>query len=113
MRKPNQPASVRPRVRGLLIIAITFAFAFGAIGTAAAQRIPTPPTPISITPSSENSAFLAGHATGTQGYVCPPTSTGASWTVNGSRPEATLFVTVFGQEFEIITHFRSPDTNPK
>jgi len=53
-----------------------------------------------------------GHAKGTQGYVCLPTSTGASWTVNAARPEATLFVKLFGQDVQIITHFLSPDTNP-
>ena len=52
---------------------------------------------------------------GTQGYVCLPTSAGAStasWTVNAARPEATLFVNVFGRYVEVITHFLSPDTNP-
>ena len=53
-----------------------------------------------------------GRAVGTQGYVCLPTSTGASWTVNNSRPEATLFVTLFGQQVQVMTHFLSPDTNP-
>jgi hypothetical protein len=56
-----------------------------------------------------------GHALGTQGYVCLPTAAGAStasWTVKGARPEATLFQTIFGQPFQIITHFLSPDTNP-
>jgi hypothetical protein len=58
-------------------------------------------------------AFLLGHATGTQGYVCLPSGTGASWTVNSSRPQATLFVTVFGNfSQQILTHFLSPDTNP-
>ena len=42
----------------------------------------------------------------------PPTSTGASWTVNGARPEATLFTSFLGQDIQIITHFLSPDTNP-
>src|SRR5262249_41907149 len=59
--------------------------------------------------------FLAGHAVGTQGYICLPTSTGAStasWTVKSSRPEATLYVGAFGQDFQIITHFLSPVTNP-
>jgi hypothetical protein len=53
-----------------------------------------------------------GHAVGTQGYVCLPKGAGASWTVNNARPEATLFTTVYGQDFQIITHFLSPDTNP-
>jgi hypothetical protein len=53
-----------------------------------------------------------GRASGTQGYVCLPTPTGASWTVNGARPEATLFESFFGLNIQIITHFLSPNTNP-
>jgi hypothetical protein len=56
-----------------------------------------------------------GHAVGNQGYVCLPTSAGASspsWTVNAARPEATLFVNVFGRYVEVVTHSLSPDTNP-
>src|SRR5205085_4686537 len=57
--------------------------------------------------------FLLGHAVGTQGYVCLPSGSGASWTVNSSRPQATLFLTVFGTiSLQILTHFLSPDTNP-
>ncbi len=68
-----------------------------------------------ITPEVGNVAFLLGHAKGTQGYVCLPSSSGstsASWTVNNARPEATLFTNVFGQEVQIITHFLSPDAKP-
>ena len=36
----------------------------------------------------------------------------ASWTIKGARPEATLFQDFYGQNFQIITHFLSPDTNP-
>jgi hypothetical protein len=79
---------------------------------AAAQTIKSPTTPADITPPAGSSAFLLGRATGTQGYVCLPTSTGASWTVNGARPEATLFTNFFGLEVQIITHFLSPNTNP-
>ena len=96
----------------LLTAVIVAACAFGAVSQAAAQKVTPPPTPIAITPPVGNSAFLLGHAQGTQGYVCLPTSTGASWTVNNARPEATLFTTLFGLNFEIITHFLSPDTNP-
>jgi hypothetical protein len=54
-----------------------------------------------------------GHATGTQGYVCLPSGSGASWTVDASRPQATLFYTIFGNfSQQILTHFLSPDTNP-
>lgn len=65
-----------------------------------------------ITPPVGNTAFLAGHGVGTQGYVCLPTPTGASWTVNGARPEATLFTKIFGEAIQIITHFQSPVENP-
>src|SRR5229473_7875929 len=78
---------------------------------AAARKIMPPTTPADIKPPAGNSAFLVGHAVGTQGYVCLPTSTGASWTVNGSRPEAILSARLSRRDFE-ITHFLSPDTNP-
>jgi len=108
--------------RGLVVAALVLGYAFGTRSYAAAQKITPPATPAAITPPAGNSAFLVGHAVGTQGYVCLPTSTGASWTVNGSRPEATLSASSFGQkmkqtkkarkgDFE-ITHFLSPDTNP-
>ncbi len=75
-------------------------------------EIASPITPVAIAPPAGNSAFLVGHAVGTQGYVCLPTSTGASWTVNNARPEATLFTNLLGEGVQIITHFLSPDTNP-
>jgi uncharacterized protein DUF3455 len=101
------------RLRNLLMVALVFVSAFGTALNASAQKIASPATPTSITPPEGNSAFLVGHAkVGTQGYVCLPTATGASWTVNPSRPEATLFTELFGQDFQIITHFLSPDTNP-
>ncbi len=74
--------------------------------------IPSPVTPVAITPPIGNSAFLLGHGVGTQGYVCLPSGTGASWTVNPARPEATLFTNLFGEAQQIITHFLSPNTNP-
>jgi hypothetical protein len=74
--------------------------------------LPNPVTPAAITPPAGNSAFLVGHAVGTQGYVCLPSGSGASWTVNAARPEATLFTNIFGEPVQIITHFLSPVTNP-
>ena len=103
------------RVRSLFMTVFVLAFVLGFIAQASAQKIATPATPDQITPPTGNTAFLVGHAKGTQGYVCLPTAPGAataSWTVNGGRPEATLFATVFGQDFQIITHFLSPDTHP-
>ena len=70
------------------------------------------PTPTAITPPAGNHLFLAGHAFGSQGYVCLPKDGSVSWTVNGARPEATLFASVFGEPVQIITHFLSHDDNP-
>jgi hypothetical protein len=78
----------------------------------AAGGITPPPTPATITPPAGNVAFLVGNAVGTQGYVCLPTATGASWTVNPARPQATLFFTLGSFMQQILTHFLSPDTNP-
>src|SRR5712671_5342064 len=103
------------RVRRLFVAALVVGCAFGTVTNAEEQKITPPTTPPIITPPAGNSAFLVGHAVGTQGYICLPTSTGAStasWTVKPARPEATLFTSFFGQDFQIITHFLSPDTNP-
>ena len=109
----GQQTSKTARARSLFGAALVLACAFGTVTHAAERTITPPTTPDAITPPPENSAFLVGHAFGTQGYVCLPTSTGGtSWTVNGARPEATLFRHVFGQPFQIITHFLSPDANP-
>jgi hypothetical protein len=70
------------------------------------------PATSSLRPGPGNSEFLVGHAFGTQGYVCLPSGSGASWTVNNARPEATLFTTVLGAPIQIITHFLSPVENP-
>jgi Protein of unknown function (DUF3455) len=101
------------RVRVLLAAVLALASAFGVVSHAAAQT--TFPTTVNLNPPEGNTPFLIGHARGTQGYVCLPTSAGAStasWTVNGARPEATLFTTFFGKDVQIITHFLSPDTHP-
>jgi hypothetical protein len=99
-------------VRSLLTAALVFACAFGTVSFAAAQKIMSPATPAKITPPAGNSAFMVGHAVGTQGYVCLPKGTGASWTVIGARPEATLFESLAGKDRQITTHFLSPNANP-
>jgi len=88
---------------------IVLGCAFGVAAQAAAQNVPSL---ADITPEAGNSSFLVGHAIGTQGYVCLPKGTGAAWTVNPARPEATLFTKFFGQDYQIITHFLSPNTSP-
>jgi len=99
------------RVRSLFAAALVLACACGTVTHAAAQVTP-PSTPDSITPPAGNTAYLVGHAFGSQGYTCLPTSTGdAAWNPT-ARPEATLFTDVFGQQFQIITHFQSINANP-
>jgi hypothetical protein len=108
----NQHMNKIARVRKLYIAALVLACAFGTVTNAVAQKITSPTTPPLITPPAGNSAFLLGHGVGTQGYVCLPKGTGASWTVNNARPEATLFTSFFGQDIQIITHFLSPIQTP-
>src|SRR5437764_9761368 len=111
----GQQTKKTTRVRRLFAAALVLGGAFGTVTHAQAHNITPPTTPSIITPPAGNSAFLLGHAVGTQGYVCLPTSAGAStasWTVKAARPEATLFQNFFGQDFQIITHFLSPDINP-
>ena len=103
-------------LRKLFVSALALGCAVVAgAGQAQAQSIASPATPALITPPAGNTAFLLGRAVGTQGYVCLPTSAGAataSWTVKGSRPEATLFQRFLGVDVQIITHFLSPDAEP-
>jgi hypothetical protein len=99
------------RVRTLFVAALVLGCAAGAH----AQSFMSPTTPAILTPPAGNTAFLLGQAAGTQGYICLPTAADpstASWTVKGARPEATLFQRIFGYDFQIITHFLSPDANP-
>jgi uncharacterized protein DUF3455 len=114
---PNQQTEKTALAWKLFVAALVLGCAFGTVTNAAAQKVTrkiTPPTtPAAIAPPAGNSAFLEGHALGTQGYVCLPTSTSAvSWTVNNARPEATLFERPLGKDVQIMNHFLSPDTNP-
>ena len=100
------------RVRSLFLAALVLACAFGTVTLAAAQVTP-PPTPTDIAVPAGNSAYLVGHAFGSQGYTCLPTSTGAAAWNPTARPEATLFAEFFGHLVQIITHFQSINENPK
>ena len=99
------------RVQMFIAVVLVLGTLFAATQAGAQQKSPV--TPTTITPPAGNTAFLLGQAkVGTQGYVCLPTATGASWTVNNARPEAALFTNFLGRDFQIITHFLSPNTNP-
>jgi hypothetical protein len=102
------------RARSLFLAVLVLGCLFGTATNALAQNVTPPPTPTTITPPAGNTAYAVGHAFGSQGYVClpDPKTGGTSWTINAARPEATLFVNVFGQPVQIITHFASIDANP-
>lgn len=109
---PFQQARKIARVRRLFAAALVLGCALGTVTNTAAQKIASPKTPDGITPGAGNTAFLEGHAFGTQGYTCLPTSDGGTaWNTN-ARPEATLFVDFFGKQVQIITHFASINENP-
>jgi hypothetical protein len=92
--------------------ALVLTIAFGTITRAGAQVTP-PTTPDTIAVPAGNSAYLVGHAFGSQGYTCLPTATGGTAWNPTARPEATLFTDIFGSQFQIITHFQSINENPK
>jgi hypothetical protein len=114
-KRMSQIPKTTARVRNLFVAALMLACTLGTATHAVAQKINTPPTPARITPPVGNIAFLFGHGVGTQGYICLPTSDGATtaaWNANNARPEATLSVNISGQQAQIITHFLSPDDKP-
>ena len=69
-----------------------------------AQRETPPPVPDSIQVPAGQRLFLAGHAIGTQNYICLASGVGFAWTLFG--PQATLFR---NDGRQIITHFLSPN----
>lgn len=84
----------------LLLSALAF-----QVGQVRADDV-TPPEdlPAAIRVPVGNVAFLVGHATGTQDYICLPSGTGFKFVL--FTPQATLFDDQGGQ---IITHFFSPN----
>jgi Protein of unknown function (DUF3455) len=64
--------------------------------------------PTELTPPEGNIRFLTVHATGTQDYICMPSTSGANTWVFFS-PQATLSLTLFGGfQQQVLTHFLSP-----
>lgn len=110
--KVIQRTHTTTRVRNVFAATLVLACAVGMVTQARAQVTP-PTTPDTIAVPVGNSAYLVGHASGSQGYTCLPTNTGGTaWNPN-ARPEATLFTDLLGAQFQIITHFQSINANPK
>lgn len=88
------------------VTALGTTFTIASAQGAQAQAVTPPPVPEDIEVKAPNVAFLVGHATGTQNYVCLPSrSIGkVAWTL--FTPQATLFDDAHEQ---VITHFSSPN----
>lgn len=71
---------------------------------AGAQEVTPPPVPSGLEVEAGNTAFLIGHAVGTQNYVCAPAGNGVAWTL--FTPQATLFD---DEDAQLTTHFFSPN----
>jgi hypothetical protein len=67
-----------------------------------AQRETPPAVPSGIEVPADQKLFMAGHAAGTQNYICLPAGTGFAWTFFG--PQATLF---HNDARQMMTHFLS------
>lgn len=100
------------RVWNRFAAALVLGCSLGLTASASAQAIKAPAVPDDIKVEDGNSAFLIAHALGSQGYTCLPTSNGGTAWSTTARPEATLFVKVFGQLVQVITHFASVNANP-
>jgi hypothetical protein len=81
-------------------IALAVALTVALPESARADDVTPPRVPSDIEVPAGNTAFLQGHAVGTQNYICLPTG----WTFVG--PQATLFDDLSGQ---VTTHFLSPN----
>jgi hypothetical protein len=97
----NTPHSRSRRVSLVAAAAAALVMLTVAVPRADAQVIP-PPVPANLEVQPGNTAFLVGHAYGTQNYICLLSQGGFAWTFFG--PQATLFDD-HGQQ--VITHFLS------
>src|SRR5215467_4329435 len=72
-----------------------------------ADPVTPPAVPFNIRVPQGAQAFLVGHATGTQNYVCLPSSAGFKFVL--FTPQATLFG---DNGKQAITHYFSPNLSP-
>jgi hypothetical protein len=97
------------------VIAIAFESSLVFAQTALTGGVTPPPVPPELQVPPGNTAFLKGHATGTQNYICLPSKSGFSWTF--FSPQATLFLSIKwingDLQQQITTHFLSPNPSEK
>ncbi|MDD1621871.1 MAG: DUF3455 domain-containing protein [Methylococcaceae bacterium] len=92
------------RLLPIACAALTMSF---TASLALADQVTQPPVPTKIQVPAGNKAFLKGHATGTQNYICLPDGTGFKFVL--FTPQATLFDE---DDKQIITHFFGPNPDP-
>ena len=104
----NCTAPENRTTRRILLIgcatALGMAFAVSLLQPARADEVAPPAVPANIQAPAGSTAFLKGHAVGTQDCVCLPSGSGFAWAFFG--PQATLFSDNYRQ---VITHFLSPN----
>lgn len=97
---------------------LAVAFTISLSQPAHAGRVTPPPVPTDIQVPAGNTAFLVGHAVGTQNYIClpcpNPITPAAMCPASGFAfglftPQATLFK---DNDKQIITHYFSPNLSP-
>ena len=84
------------------VLAAAFASTLPQQAYAQRERPPLVPDPIQV--PAGHRLFLAGHAFGTQNYICLPSGASLAWTLFG--PQATLF---HNDARQMMTHFLSPN----
>jgi len=107
----NSNALENQATRRFLLIACSTAFAAAFTAwlpqPAHADPVTPPAVPSNVQVPEGAKAFLVGHATGTQNYVCQPSGAGFKFVL--FTPQATLFG---DNEKQIITHYFSPNLSP-
>jgi hypothetical protein len=90
-------------------LAVALAVALSQSAHAGTTPIVVPPAPApGLQADADLKVFLVGHAVGTQNYVCSRAGAGVKYVL--FTPEATLFD---DDGKQIITHYFSPNPNPK
>ena len=97
------------RITYVTALAVALAVALSQSAHADPTTIVVPPAPApGLQADADLKVFLVGHAVGTQNYVCSRAGAGVKYVL--FTPEATLFD---DDGKQIITHYFSPNPNPK
>ncbi|MCU1250599.1 MAG: hypothetical protein JWQ49_3628 [Edaphobacter sp.] len=111
-KQTNKPGKMRLRLavtKGLTTIGLGVLVCMGSSSVAFGEEARTP---AEITPPRGNLLFLTTHATGTQNYICLPSTDGQGTSWVFFAPQATLSVPLFDHhDQQVLTHFLSPVPN--